>query len=360
MPPVEHGSEGTPLFFLLRRVGRAWAKLARERKKEKMGKKKPNKKCSTLILPTHQVLVDDIHTRLSIFSVCVLLQNNLGLFNLNIHAEGLFCALLNKIKGWKLCNANREKRNQPGIDLFDKENQIVVQVTSERSLAKVRKAVKELPKEYSGCTFYFLCFNIVPPPSENWTREDFSAIHSRCSFDPQKNVISILTIVDWVSEIEDEALLKKIDSILSDYVHGNQLMRERDGNEVLTWIATAAPAWKRFHALMGSKDFRKVDRMIDPSCLANYCIIDLSEEIITFRGNNLFDEKLIELLDSLNLVCSNFARTSKIWNHQKLVEFQANAERGIRHIEEILSYLANKVGVKDEIARQLFKDYVCN
>ena len=35
VPHTEHESEGTPLFFLLRRVGRAWAKPARERKSER-------------------------------------------------------------------------------------------------------------------------------------------------------------------------------------------------------------------------------------------------------------------------------------------------------------------------------------
>ena len=33
VPQTEHKSEGTPLFFLLRRVGVALAKLARERKR---------------------------------------------------------------------------------------------------------------------------------------------------------------------------------------------------------------------------------------------------------------------------------------------------------------------------------------
>ena len=78
-----------------------------------------------MIPPTRQAIVDDIHMKLSIFSVCAMLQNGVGFFNLNHHAEDLFCGILNKFKandGWNLTNVNSKTHNHPGSDLVDNDH----------------------------------------------------------------------------------------------------------------------------------------------------------------------------------------------------------------------------------------------
>lgn len=149
------------------------------------------------VYPTmRQAKIDNIHMKLGAFAACAAIQNGMGLFNLNHYAEDLFCEILNVLKGWHLSNANREFLNCPGLDLIDKNQKIIVQVTSDRRVAKLKDTLSkvQVPK-YKGYAFYFLCFSIVPPPVENWAQMPFDNTDTQvCSFCVE-NVITIETFV---------------------------------------------------------------------------------------------------------------------------------------------------------------------
>lgn len=69
------------------------------------------------------------------------------LYDINTTAEYIFMNILNDVYGWNLTNGNEEKANFPAIDLIDKTNKIVIQVTSETTSNKVRKETIEKFKE---------------------------------------------------------------------------------------------------------------------------------------------------------------------------------------------------------------------
>src|SRR5947209_3183358 len=54
----------------------------------------------------------------------------LNLYDNNLFSEDFFPGLLNFIYPLKLENANKMKRNYPGIDLIDTHNKVAYQVTS--------------------------------------------------------------------------------------------------------------------------------------------------------------------------------------------------------------------------------------
>ena len=90
-------------------------------------------------------------------SVEIAIRNNLS--SSNVVAETTLAGLLNKVYGWGLVNANAVSQNFPGIDLIDQERNIAVQVTSTRTLEKVRHTLTEVAK--LGKTFDRLIILII-------------------------------------------------------------------------------------------------------------------------------------------------------------------------------------------------------
>ena len=98
-------------------------------------------------------------------SVEIAIRNNLS--SSNVVAETTLAGLLNLVYGWDLVNANAISQNFPGVDLIDQGRNIAVQVTSTRSVDKVRHTLTEVAK--LGVTFDRLIILIITNQSP--TRE---------------------------------------------------------------------------------------------------------------------------------------------------------------------------------------------
>lgn len=313
------------------------------------------------ILPTRQAIIDDIHMKLSMFSVCTMLQNSVGFFNLNHHAEDLFCGILNQFKvneGWNLSNVNTKTLNHPGFDLIDVEKRVVVQVTSERTLSKLKDALTKMSSDYTGYSFYFLSFNIVPPPVKNWTQDTFKGLGCPCNFQIE-NIISLDTISKWILTIDDEAL-KRVWHILTAYVNGKQPDVILDGASVTKWISNSGAAYRRFQEISCCKDISQINKMLDPVYPANWSIIEMSADILTLKGERLHDEVLVGLLDSLNQVCDVFAMNSGVRSKVDLVDMHNNANQGKQFILDVLDHLAKNACIKEMTAKKMFEEFVNN
>ena len=90
-------------------------------------------------------------------SVEIAIRNNLS--SSNVVAETTLAGLLNLVYGWNLVNANAISQNYPGVDLIDKDRNIAVQVTSTRSVEKVRHTLTEVAK--LGVTFDRLIILVI-------------------------------------------------------------------------------------------------------------------------------------------------------------------------------------------------------
>lgn len=86
-------------------------------------------------------------------------SNSIGLTDKAIHAENLFTVLLNTIFDWKLINANEVKKNQDGFDLVYMEENIYVQVTTNKNhQAKFNKTLKSVKKKNLGTAHLIVLF----------------------------------------------------------------------------------------------------------------------------------------------------------------------------------------------------------
>lgn len=68
--------------------------------------------------------------------------SKLNLNDNSVRSENFFARLLNAIYGYKLDNLNRIKPNAAVVDLYDTDNRISVQVTSQYKLPKMKSCLK--------------------------------------------------------------------------------------------------------------------------------------------------------------------------------------------------------------------------
>lgn len=98
-----------------------------------------------------------IEEKLISLSVRIKLRGTLNLLELNIHSEGFFAELLNLIFDYSLENINRFEPNADGIDLIDKKNKLVMQVSSTGTKQKIEHSLtRDKMKEYAGFHFIFV------------------------------------------------------------------------------------------------------------------------------------------------------------------------------------------------------------
>lgn len=101
--------------------------------------------------------IETIKNRLSRFVVDIELDNKRNLTDINIEAEDLFCSLLNILWKTNLRNSNKENPYTAGVDLYDKDGNLLVQISSDSSKGKIESSLLTCAKKYPGCNFRFIC-----------------------------------------------------------------------------------------------------------------------------------------------------------------------------------------------------------
>jgi len=111
----------------------------------------------------HQQLLTQFREELAKLSLEVELSGAMSQHDINNICEYVFCGVFKELYGFKnLINLNaEEKKNFPGIDLADDEAKVAIQVTSEKTIDKIKASLKtfiehNLHKKYDRVIFYIL------------------------------------------------------------------------------------------------------------------------------------------------------------------------------------------------------------
>ncbi|MGK5024842.1 ABC-three component system protein [Janthinobacterium sp. RB2R34] len=94
--------------------------------------------------------------KLAALSSKIEILGKLNILHDHNHSEDFYLHFLNKLYGYKLENMNAIQNNTEGIDLCDKENEIVLQVSSTATKAKVESALNKNLSSYTGYSFKFM------------------------------------------------------------------------------------------------------------------------------------------------------------------------------------------------------------
>lgn len=124
------------------------------------------------------------------------LDSKLNCHDINIMAENYVAIMFNDLFGYSLKNANvlSGKANQPAFDLIDKNNRVLIQVTSEDTVDKITGTISDLEKmpEYKG---WHLMFVILTSKKKKHTSKKLQGKTYFVEFDYQKDVFDMADVV---------------------------------------------------------------------------------------------------------------------------------------------------------------------
>ncbi|KAB2489976.1 ABC-three component system protein [Priestia endophytica] len=133
-------------------------------------------------------------------------MGKLNILNLNIHAEFFYRDLCNLVYGLSLENANVEKQNIAAIDLIDRTEKILIQVSSTCTKGKINSTLSKenlLDYKEQGYVLKFLFFS----DAKNLRGNTFDNVHG-ITFNPLEHIIDKNTILNSILECEVDKQIK--------------------------------------------------------------------------------------------------------------------------------------------------------
>lgn len=131
---------------------------------------------------------DYIEEKLHVLSCRIAERGKLNILNLNIHAETFFANFLNSLYDLNLQNLNTSVQNVEAIDLIDKDNKIIAQVSSTCTKQKVENSLsKNIFEDYHGYRFKFIS---IAKDAGSLKKGTF-ANPNNVLFDPMGDIIDI-------------------------------------------------------------------------------------------------------------------------------------------------------------------------
>jgi hypothetical protein len=160
-------------------------------------------------------------------------MSTLNLHDCSVVSENFFAQLLNVVYNYKLKNINLVSHNSAAIDLYDLENRISVQVTSTRTLAKVKDCLnkfreKKLYNDYDKLFIYILTNKQNSYRLDVINNEDFE-------FDSKVHIIDKDDLIKRMLDLEP-VIQKEIVDILQTGIKIDLASQTSVSNEVDTLI----------------------------------------------------------------------------------------------------------------------------
>jgi len=160
-------------------------------------------------------------------------------------SESFYCDFLNVLMGWKLINANIERKNAPGIDLIDETRRVAVQISLMCDHNKIQSSIDKFDKNWSkgssGWHFYFVPLSDRVPDY----KVDFD-VPAGIAFDKNTDVLTKARVMALAMiPLQGE---KKVDRLRSVSDILDRLMREqRELIELITHLSDSLTNIRRNH-----------------------------------------------------------------------------------------------------------------
>ncbi len=159
-----------------------------------------------------------IEEKIELLALRIEKRGKINLLDLNIYSETFFADLLNMLFDYQLVNLNIIKQNVEGIDLVDKKNKVIAQVSSTCTKQKVETSLKKkIFDDYKGFRFKFVS---ISKNAEKLRELEFSNPHGAL-FSPEDDIIDTVTIINII-------LNMPIDKQIQVY----EFIRKELGNEI--------------------------------------------------------------------------------------------------------------------------------
>ena len=151
---------------------------------------------------------------LSVLHTQIKMSSTVGMTDINRHSEVFYRDLLNMVFGYKLENVNLFKANFPAIDLAEQCG-ICIQVTSNKTAAKVRHTLKTFKKHNLSQTYTRLVILILGPASTSLAKSE--PLSDTLSFNPKTDIWNDQTVIHAIEDLDIETL-REVVAFLSENI----------------------------------------------------------------------------------------------------------------------------------------------
>lgn len=166
-------------------------------------------------------------------------NGKLNMLHLHMHSESFYLHLLNLIYGLSLENLNKFLQNVEAIDLIDRVNNIIIQVSATCTKAKVESALtKDIIKDYSSYSFKFLS---ISKDATNLRKSNINNPHG-ILFRPVSDILDIKSILNEILQ-KDVSKQKEIYRLIKDELGGDVDVVKLDSNLAIIINILAKEKW---------------------------------------------------------------------------------------------------------------------
>lgn len=154
-------------------------------------------------------------------------KSKLNWLDENIFLEDFLCKILNIIYKIESINTNNEKSNSEGIDLIDKANKIIIQISESSNVKKINETLNKNCMEKYSNENYNLKF-IFLDNSNNLSKKVFLN-KFKISFNPKEDIIDFSILIKKNKELENIEIVKKIyDLFIEEILNENKNIIQKE------------------------------------------------------------------------------------------------------------------------------------
>ncbi|MBK8187877.1 MAG: SMEK domain-containing protein [Cellvibrio sp.] len=169
-----------------------------------------------------QQYFNTIEEKLSVLATRIEIRGKLNILDLHIHSEQFYLHLLNLIFKWNLESLNAIDQNAEGIDLIDKTNFIVIQVSSTATKQKIELSLSKNLSQYKDYSYKFVS---ISKDAALLRKQNFLNPHN-LAFVPANDIFDIpglLRVIATMQSGEQKAILDYLNANLKYEVNPQQV-----------------------------------------------------------------------------------------------------------------------------------------
>ncbi|MBT3022048.1 MAG: SMEK domain-containing protein [Candidatus Thiodiazotropha sp. (ex Lucina aurantia)] len=170
----------------------------------------------------HVKVIDQFREELTKVSKEVEISVAMGHFDINKICEDVFCGIFKELYGLEnLRNLNEdEKKNFPGIDLADDDARVAIQVTSDKTLEKIKDSIGKIIKHNLHEKYDRIIFYILTRKQGSYSKDSIeAACEGKIVFDVGEDILDFTDLATKAASATPMALKRAVD-ILGSYTRG--------------------------------------------------------------------------------------------------------------------------------------------
>ena len=170
----------------------------------------------------HSELLNQFREELASLSQEVETSVAMGHFDLNKICEDVVCAIFRELYGFEnLRNLNEDNgQNYPGIDLADDEAGVAIQVTSDKTLEKVKDSLKTITKHGLHDKYSRIIFYILTRKQGSYSATAVNDIcEGKLAFDVSSDILDFTNLATRAATAEPHRVKRVVD-VLRAYMQG--------------------------------------------------------------------------------------------------------------------------------------------